>query len=356
MFMTSGVPISVVIPLYNKADYVAGAIESVLAQTWPDFELIVVDDGSTDKSAECVMHFTHDPRVRLIRQRNRGVGAARNLGMSKASGGLIAFLDADDEWLQSHLQKISTLAQRFPNAGILATGFRAIKASLNRHCFEKPEIECADSLLVDVGHFFRLSTSYLKRESLRPTLCCRCGLKPYPHTACLHISACAVRRNVYATLGGFVEAMPLGEDQEYCARVCLHYPLAYNPELTCLYRVGVPQSALSHRAPEGWYPPAVRTIKEYLAGRGGGRDCAQSMRDYAGSILLNHIADLLECGKKLEAMRLFRDDILENCAWRTRILRLRVGSHLPPPLIRAYVGARRRMARQIAGLQLPART
>src|SRR5437879_4321228 len=113
---------SVIVPLYNKADYIVSAIRSVQAQSWTDFELIIVDDGSTDDSADHVMRFTSDPRLRLIRQPNRGVGAARNRGMTDARGELFALLDADDEWLPSHLGNLNALAQRFGTAGIVADG------------------------------------------------------------------------------------------------------------------------------------------------------------------------------------------------------------------------------------------
>ena len=96
--MNSVPAISVVIPLYNKVKYIRRALDSVLNQTSADLEVIVVDDGSTDGGGHVVLR-QHDGRVRLIRQGNKGVSVARNRGVSEARADLIAFLDADDEWL-----------------------------------------------------------------------------------------------------------------------------------------------------------------------------------------------------------------------------------------------------------------
>ena len=95
--------VSVVIPLYNKGKYVERALTSVLAQTYQPFEIIVIDDGSTDDGPENVLKL-NDPGIILIRQENRGPGAARNTGLAMAKGKYVSFLDADDEWLPSFLE------------------------------------------------------------------------------------------------------------------------------------------------------------------------------------------------------------------------------------------------------------
>ncbi len=105
--------VSVVIPLYNKGLYIARALNSVLAQTFQDFEVILVDDGSTDDGAE-VIGGVDDPRIQLIQQENLGVSAARNRGIEAARAELVAFLDADDEWLPCFLSKIIDLSDKYP--------------------------------------------------------------------------------------------------------------------------------------------------------------------------------------------------------------------------------------------------
>lgn len=111
--------ISVVIPLYNKVDTVARALNSVLAQTVRDFEIIVVNDGSTDGSERVVDSFATD-RIRLIHQTNQGVSAARNLGIRWSRSNWIAFLDADDTWETDHLEMLLGLRNDYPEADVCA--------------------------------------------------------------------------------------------------------------------------------------------------------------------------------------------------------------------------------------------
>lgn len=114
--------ISIVIPLYNKVNTIARALDTVLAQTYQDFEVVVVDDGSTDGGAAIVDQYA-DPRIRLIRQENAGVSAARNKGIAEARGEYVAFLDADDEWMPEFLEEIVALQQEFPKCRVQATAY-----------------------------------------------------------------------------------------------------------------------------------------------------------------------------------------------------------------------------------------
>ena len=114
--------ITIIIPLYNKVESIATALNSVLAQTYQDFEVVVVDDGSTDEGAAIVERYA-DPRIRLIRQDNAGVSAARNKGIAEAKGEYVAFLDADDEWMPEFLTEIVALQQEFPECKAQATNY-----------------------------------------------------------------------------------------------------------------------------------------------------------------------------------------------------------------------------------------
>ena len=114
--------VTAVMPLFNKEKEVSRALQSVLAQTVSDFELIVVNDGSTDNGPEVARTF-EDPRIKVIDQKNTGVSAARNRGICEARSDLIAFLDADDEWKPTLLSTILDLQKDYPSCSVYATGY-----------------------------------------------------------------------------------------------------------------------------------------------------------------------------------------------------------------------------------------
>ena len=113
---------SVIMPAFNRADTIVRAVRSVLAQTYTDWELIVVDDGSTDETADLAS--TLDPRVRVIRQANQGITGARNTGLAASTGKYISFLDSDDEWLPHHLELCVGFLEAFPDQQFVTTELR----------------------------------------------------------------------------------------------------------------------------------------------------------------------------------------------------------------------------------------
>src|SRR5689334_21141299 len=102
----SGPLVTVVVPVYNTLPYVADALESALAQTHRELDVVVVDDGSTDGSSGVVVELAaREPRIRVVRQPNAGLAAARNAGLAAAAGEYVAFLDSDDLWLPEKLER-----------------------------------------------------------------------------------------------------------------------------------------------------------------------------------------------------------------------------------------------------------
>jgi glycosyltransferase involved in cell wall biosynthesis len=109
--------VSVIIPVYNVENYITEAVNSVLAQTYTNFEIIIVDDGSTDRSKEICQQFT-DPRIKIIHQQNRGLAGARNTGIRHAQGQYLAFLDSDDLWVPEKLEKHIAHLENSPTVGV----------------------------------------------------------------------------------------------------------------------------------------------------------------------------------------------------------------------------------------------
>ena len=120
---------SIIIPLYNKAPYIQKALESVFAQTFQDFELIVVDDGSKDSSYETAKSILARAKVnyQLIHQENTGVSTARDNGVAASHGDYLCFLDADDWWAPTFLEKMDCLIRDYPDAGIYGTNYYYVK-------------------------------------------------------------------------------------------------------------------------------------------------------------------------------------------------------------------------------------
>ena len=149
--------ISVIIPLYNAEAYILKAIKSVLRQTHPCHEIIVVDDGSTDKSVQ-VLRSLRDARLRLLQQENKGAAAARNFGVSQASGAFISFLDADDIWMPN---KLDLQMERFASGGKDLI-FGMMVEFLSPDCAKKLEGRVAVSETPRVG--IASSTLFMRRD------------------------------------------------------------------------------------------------------------------------------------------------------------------------------------------------
>lgn len=196
--------ISVVIPLYNKENSIGRAVASVLGQTEQDFELLVVDDGSTDGGAEIVRRIG-DARVRLISQPNAGVSAARNRGAKEAASSVVAFLDGDDIWEPDFLETVSALRERFPNAAVWATAYRMLDSS-------------QQSRVVPWGG--------LPSES-------EGGLLDFftPGRCALTSSTVLIDKSALFRVGGFPEGLAIGEDSDTWLRLALRYPVAWSPKV-----------------------------------------------------------------------------------------------------------------------------
>ena len=221
---------SIIIPLYNKAPYIDKALDSVFAQTYTDYELIVVDDGSTDESARIAEEYIREVKglkkgeddnrasrlsplaFRLVKQPNAGVSAARNNGVSVSTGTYIAFLDADDWWEPTFLERMAQLIEEYPEAGLYASNYIYYKPGKTRVAVNN----------IETG-YFNYPKAYYEGSAMPVT----------------SISV-VIPRDVYNEMGGFPWGIKLGEDFLLWAKIAMQYPVAFLNEPLAWYNNDVP--------------------------------------------------------------------------------------------------------------------
>ena len=223
--------VSVVIPTHNRADYIQQALDSVFAQTYTDYEIIVVDDGSTDGTAELLKALVERDAIRYEQQAQSGVSAARNRGIAMARGEYVAFLDSDDLWLPDKLSKQVALFEAMPELGFV-------------HChFAKFNDQTGAELGVRDTSRYRgqiYPEMLLQWDTLMATPCM------------------LMRKDVLDEVGGYDELMRWGEDLDLWRRIAQRYPVDLVDEVLVRVRVhAASASALKARA--------VDDFQRYLA-------------------------------------------------------------------------------------------
>ncbi|WP_456314230.1 glycosyltransferase family 2 protein [Pseudomonas shirazensis] len=208
---------SVVIPLYNKANYIENAIKSVLNQTFTAFEIIIVNDGSTDES-EHLLYGIDDKRIQVYNQKNQGVSVARNLGIEKAKGELIAFLDADDYWFPNHLEQLSNLYHTYPNCGIYCSRHK-IRTAKNH--FQIPKYYGIDPSFSGI-----VADYFFSNRPFRITW-----------TSCV-----AIPKEILDKAGRFTPDITNGQDLELWTKIGIDYPVAITNKITAIYNYDISNS------------------------------------------------------------------------------------------------------------------
>lgn len=214
---------SIIVPLYNKAPYVSKALESIISQTFKDWECIVINDGSSDNSLEVVKNFVdefkiYDLRFKIVDQSNAGVAAARNNGVAVSHGEYVCFLDADDWWDPTFLEEMDRLILEYHDAGIYASNYI----------------------------YYRPGKTHVAL-SLPP------GYIDYPKAYCegsampVWTGATCMPRKVFDEMGGFPVGIKLGEDFLLWAKISLHYPVAFCEKPLAYYNNDIPASLRATR-------------------------------------------------------------------------------------------------------------
>lgn len=204
--------ISVIIPLFNKAKTIERAVQSILRQTYQDFEIILVDDGSTDDSVSIVARI-EDNRIKIIRQANGGVSSARNKGIQEAKGNFIALLDGDDEWHEDYLETQLNLTNDYPDCDVFVTNYQ----------FKDERGRLTPTTIRNLpfkGERGELTNYFEVASSSHPPI---------------HTITIMVRRGVYETVGGFPIGVTLGEDLITWAKLSCRCRIAYTRKVCATY-------------------------------------------------------------------------------------------------------------------------
>ena len=287
---------SVIIPLYNKENFIEKTIQSVLQQSFQDFEIIIINDGSTDRSEEKVLEFK-DARIQYFKKENAGVAIARNLGIEKATSDYICFLDADDYWYPNFLETYHRYIQKFPTHKVFSS---AVELEI-KNTLVQAEYSIKKTNDFEIVDFFEASNK-----------------------ECILWTSCVVlHKSVLDAIGTFDTNISKGEDTELWIRIGLNYPIFFIWSIVSRY-VFDPKSVSRNYN----YYLEPFTFDKY----------AEAEKN---NILLKKYLDfnrytaVLKC--KVQGNRNTSEELLakidfNNLSWKKRIL-----IHLPPSILKVLI-------------------
>ncbi len=233
---------SVVIPLYNKEEFIKNSLNSVLTQTFQDFEIIIIDDCSTDRSLSIVKQFT-DKRIKVIEHsKNKGLSASRNTGIKTANAEYIAFIDADDLWKPGFLEKIEFLIKSYPQASLFATKYDVLLKN-NKTLEHQFQINGFTNHGI-VPNFFE--------NNLNQSIF-------YPSCLCVH-------KKVFESIGLYNESINYSEDVDFNIRSQANFKFAYSDEALVTY-LRVSENQITQSGLDGKTIPDYDFYEEKFKGR-----------------------------------------------------------------------------------------
>ncbi|MFS3928309.1 glycosyltransferase family 2 protein [Priestia flexa] len=298
---------SIVIPVYNKEEYISRTLNSILNQTFLNFEIIIVDDGSTDNSIKIVKNFD-DNRIKVVSQENKGVSSARNLGVEHSKNDYIAFIDADDIWKPEFLENINNMILSFPTAGAYYTDYKVGKEKVEAKKV-KQNIECKSFLIDD---YFQFALHH-------KAMCASCVV---------------IEKNIFIDLGGFCTEYKRGEDLYLWTQIALRYQIAYTNYAGAFYYRDIPNSlsrvkfnvedSFSNIAEEFYEKNKVIAINQH------------SFREYMIPIISSKGKYLLEMNRKKEA-RIFLKKYLDTAYNKKKVYVLYLLSYLPKFILKNII-------------------
>lgn len=200
---------SVVIPLYNKEKYIEDTLKSVMNQTFKDFEIIIVNDGSTDESLKVISQFKNE-KTHVYSQGNQGVATARNNGVNYSSGLYIALMDADDVWYKNHLEELKKQIDLFPNAGLFCNNY---------------EIKLQDTVIRKTKFNFPYKENCIIKDYFKGSII----------DSIAWTSAIAFSKQNFTKIGGFNPIYTTSQDIDLWIKFALNFNISFNPNVTACY-------------------------------------------------------------------------------------------------------------------------
>lgn len=280
---------SVVIPLYNKAAYIENTIKSVLDQTFTDYEIIIINDGSTDESEAVVRRF-NDERIQIYNQKNQGASVARNLGIEKAKYNYIAFLDADDLWMPDHLETLKSLVQTYPNAGIFASRYQLVFKN-GGNFIPKFEDIPADSEGI-ISDYFKTSL-------------------PYPVATS---SSIAIPKYLFEEIGYFKPSISSGQDVDMWIRIALKYPVVLSNKVTASYLHYI-ENSLSKTS---ILDKKLKDFNDYKEQE----ESNPSLKKYLDVYRIEYALQYKIAGESKKSKELLQNILKDNISFKTKIIYL----------------------------------
>ncbi|WP_411767738.1 glycosyltransferase family 2 protein [Winogradskyella sp. A3E31] len=201
---------SVVIPLYNKEDYIYNTLNSAINQSYKDFEIIIINDGSTDGSLEKIKLIKH-PSFKIYTTENKGVAAARNYGISQSRGTYIALLDADDIWHNNHLDELQKTISKFPEGDLFSNNYE-----------------------IDFGNNFIKPARFSVPIKTKPFIVDD-FFKANRKNSIVWTSSACFSKSSFNQIGGYNEDLKTAQDLDLWIRYALKYKIVFNPKITMTY-------------------------------------------------------------------------------------------------------------------------
>lgn len=267
--------ISVIIPLYNKEKHIIRAIRSVLGQSFSNFELIIVNDGSTDNSLDTISQIVDD-RITIISQRNKGVSSARNTGIKNAKYEYVAFLDADDEWKKNYLKTIVRLIKKYPEAKVFSTSYE-IRGKRNKKQYNKKLKKGFEGVIND---FFKYSINNHLLTSSTTT-----------------ISKNALNEEVW-----FSETLTRGEDLKMWITLALNNNIAFSNTIGATYYLTATNRASVRN--EYFYNSFASEAEDFYKSNKNKEKASNYFYEYMVKLFYTKANYLIKMGKKKDARKL----------------------------------------------------